>query len=222
MTLQSPTNEAIEIDSQDLFRTEATSIEPFQLDEEQSHRAAVYSLLAALLRQSPSQELLAHLSSLPEQGKTEEDDLLISMSMLGLSAGMHTPESIEEEYHDLFIGLGKGEVVPYASWYLTGFLMEKPLSELRDDLVRLGFERNSETTEPEDHAAALFEVFSLLITDGSELEVQNQFFQSHINNWIESFFNDLSEAQSAVFYKAVGRFGKAFIAFEKQYFSMQS
>ena len=222
MTLQSPITESIEFDTQELFQAEPTQEGPIQIDEEQQHRAAVYSLLAALLRQSPAQELLDHLSSLPEQGAVEEDDLLLSMSMLGLSARMHTPESIDEEYHDLFIGLGKGEVVPYASWYLTGFLMEQPLSELRDDLEKLGFERNSEITEPEDHAAALFEVISLLITDANDLEVQNNFFQRHVNNWIESFFNDLSEAESSVFYKAVGRFGQAFIAFEKQYFSMQT
>ena len=217
MTLQSPITDSIEFDTQDLYQPE-----PIQLDEEQQHRAAVYSLIAALLRQSPDQTLLEHLSTLPAQDSVEGDDLLVAMSMLSLSARVHTAESLEDEFHNLFIGLGKGEVVPYASWYLTGFLMEKPLSELRDDLQKLGFERSGETSEPEDHAAALCEVISLLISEGIDLEEQRLFFQGHMANWIESFFSDLSEARSAVFYKAVGRFGKAFIAFEKEYFSMQT
>ena len=217
MTLQSPITDSIEFDTQDLYQPE-----PIQLDEEQQHRAAVYSLIAALLRQSPDQTLLEHLSTLPAQDSVEGDDLLVAMSMLSLSARVHTAESLEDEFHNLFIGLGKGEVVPYASWYLTGFLMEKPLSELRDDLQKLGFERSGETSEPEDHAAALCEVISLLISEDIDLEEQRLFFQGHMANWIESFFSDLSEARSAVFYKAVGRFGKAFIAFEKEYFSMQT
>lgn len=217
MTLQSPITDSIEFDTQDLYQPES-----IQLDEEQQHRAAVYSLIAALLRQRPDQALLEHLSTLPAQDSVEGDDLLVAMSMLSLSARVHTAESIENEFHNIFIGLGKGEVVPYASWYLTGFLMEKPLSELRDDLQKLGFERSGETSEPEDHAAALCEVISLLISEGIDLEEQRHFFQSHMVNWMESFFSDLSEARSAVFYKAVGRFGKAFIAFENEYFSMQT
>ena len=80
-------------------------------------------------------------SFLPEWCR-EGDDLLLAMSSLALSADLHTPDSIDDEFHELFIGLGKGEVVPYGSLYLTGFLMEKPLSDLRDDLARLGYERN--------------------------------------------------------------------------------
>lgn len=100
--------------------------------------------------------------------------------------------------------------------------MEKPLSDLRDDLAKLGYERSESVVEPEDHAAALCEVISLMITEGSDLSVQNNFFQSHMVNWMGSFFADLSKAKSAVFYKAVGRFGAAFIAFENEYFSMQT
>ena len=222
MTLQSPITETPEFDAQELFHADSFENEPVELDEEQQYRAAAYALIGALLRRSPDQAMLQHLCALPEDDAMEGDDLLLSMSMLGLSARVHTPEDLEEEYHNLFIGLGKGEVVPYASWYLTGFLMEQPLSELRNDLKLLGYERSGETTEPEDHAAALCEVISLLISEGNDIDTQKHFFQRHIVNWIEPFFNDLSEARSAVFYKAVGRFGKAFIAFENDYFSMQT
>jgi TorA maturation chaperone TorD len=203
--------------------SDAIAPEHSQLAIEQQYRASSYSLLAALLRATPDQNLLNILSELVSDNDNSEDDaLLLSMTTLSLSAKIISPDSIEDEYHQLFIGLGKGEVVPYGSWYLTGFLMEKPLSDLRDDLAILGYERNDDISEPEDHAAALCEVFSLLISDGSNTDQQYQFYKAHMAPWIGRFFDDLSEAKSAVFYKSVGRFGSAFIAFESEYFSMQT
>jgi TorA maturation chaperone TorD len=192
------------------------------IDEEQQYRASAYSLIAALLRTTPDQQMLDRLGGLSQQESPDGDDLLLAMSTLALSAKLHTPSSIDEEFHNLFIGLGKGEVVPYGSWYLTGYLMEKPLSDLRDDLARLGYERNASVVEPEDHVAALCEVISLMIAEGTDLAAQNKFFQSHMTDWMSSFFADLSEAKSAIFYKAVGRFGAAFMALENEYFSMQT
>ena len=192
------------------------------IDEEQQYRASAYSLLAALLRSSPDSQILDRLAGLTQEIQGEGDTLMVSMSMLGLSSRIMTPTAIEDEYHDLFIGLGKGEVVPYGSWYLTGFLMEKPLSDLRDDLMQLGFERSDEVTEPEDHAAALCEVFSLMIADNTEISIQKHFFLTHMVSWMGSFFKDLTDAKSAVFYKALGRFGTAFIAFENEYLTMNS
>jgi TorA maturation chaperone TorD len=196
----------------------------------QTYRAGAYRLLAALLRDAPDQKVLAQtaeLSAAEESG----DDLSVALSMLGLSAKHCDPLAIRDEYHTLFIGLGRGELVPYGSWYLTGFLMEKPLGLLRDDLARLGFERTQDTREPEDHIAALCEVMALLIQDHASQdfdgplatqieEAQSRFFESHISAWAELFFRDLSDASSAVFYRAVGRLGAEFMAFEKQYLSM--
>lgn len=192
------------------------------VDEEQQYRASAYALIAALLRAVPDQQMLDRLDGLSQQAPIDGDDLLLAMSALALSAKHHTPASIDDEFHNLFIGLGKGEVVPYGSWYLTGFMMEKPLSDLREDLARLGYERNASIVEPEDHIAALCEVLSLMIAEGADLSAQRNFFESHMTNWMSSFFADLSMAKSAVFYKSVGRFGAAFIALEIEYFSMQS
>jgi TorA maturation chaperone TorD len=192
------------------------------IDEEQLYRASAYGLIAALLRTTADQDMLDRLTGLSPGVVPEGDDLLLAMSTLALSTDMHSPESIDDEFHELFIGLGKGEVVPYGSWYMTGFLMEQPLSDLRDDLARLGYVRNASVVEPEDHVAALCEVISLMISEGTELSIQRNFFQTHMANWMNRFFTDLSEARSANFYKSVGRFGAAFIAFENEYFSMQS
>ena len=191
-------------------------------DSEQLYRASAYSLLAAMLRAFPDQILLDHLSELSPGGTDDSDELLLAMSTLALSARNHTVEELEDEYHQLFIGIGKGEVVPYASWYLTGFLMEQPLSDLRDDLKLLGFERSDDISEPEDHIAALCEVLSVMISDRASLDVQRKFFDSHMKPWLQRFFDDLGDARSAVFYQSVARFGAAYFDLEKTYFSMQS
>ncbi len=214
---------ALSIEVDDLLDVSPAAVPDAEvMNEEQQYRAAAYSLLAALLRKAPDQAMLDHLSALSDSCESEGDDLMLAMSTLALSAKHHNPTVIDDEFHELFIGLGKGEVVPYGSWYLTGFLLEKPLSDLRADLKRLGFERNEEVSEPEDHVAALCEVISMMIDDATGFSVQNRFFQTHMSNWLERFFDDLALANSAVFYKSVARFGAAFIAFEKQYFSMQN
>ncbi|MFA9420174.1 MAG: molecular chaperone [Gammaproteobacteria bacterium] len=192
------------------------------IEAEQLYRASAYGLIAALLRAAPDQHMLDHLTGLSQGVAAEGDDLLLAMSTLALSADLHTPASIDDEFHELFIGLGKGEIVPYGSWYMTGFLMEKPLSDLRDDLATLGYVRNSSVAEPEDHVAALCEVISMMISEGIDISIQRKFFQSHMTDWMSRFFTDLGEARSAIFYKSVGRFGAAFIAFENEYFSMQT
>ena len=224
MTLQvqqSQTEQILSGDSEYQAGVESDVTDPC-LEQEQHYRASAYGLMATLLKQPPDQDLLDQISMLAESTQPEGDQLMLSMSTLGLSAGMHTPAVIENEFQQLFIGLGKGEVVPYASWYLTGVLMEKPLSDLRNDLGRLGYQRSEDVAEPEDHAAALCEVLSLMIREGMQLEQQREFFQSHIVAWMGRFFNDLAEAKSAVFYKALGRFGSAFLALENEYLSMQT
>ena len=128
---------------------------------------------------------------------------------------------MEDEFQQLFIGLGRGELVPYASWYLTGFLMEKPLGELREHLAGLGFERQSGVHEPEDHIAALCEVMSILIQEDRPHAESAGFFETHLAPWSDRFFADLSQAKAAVFYRNLGRFGAAFIELERRYFSMQ-
>ena len=192
------------------------------LEDEQRYRAGAYGLLAALLRAAPEQALLDHLLALSPQSDAELDALAEAMASLADAARSPSPAQIEAEYQNLFIGVGQGEVVPYGSWYLTGYLMEQPLSDLRDDLRALGFERSVDTHEPEDHAAAIFEVFSVMISDNSGLSEQERFFDSHMKTWLERFFTDLGNARSADFYKPVAQFGAAFFKLELAYLSMRS
>ena len=192
------------------------------LENEQRYRASAYALLAALLRDAPDRELLDYVAGLSPQGEVGDDPLGVAMQALADAAREQDSARLREEYHDLFIGLGRGEVVPYGSWYLTGYLMEQPLSELRDHLKDRGFERSEDTREPEDHAGALFEVFSVMIGDAYSLARQQQFFRMHMQPWLERFFADLEGAKSAKFYKPVAQFGTAFIQLESEYLSMTS
>lgn len=192
-----------------------------QRAEEQTYRAGAYNLLANLLRATPEPSVLTQLSQLAAINR-EQDELALAMCMLGLAARDSTLDQLDDEYHALFIGLGRGELVPYGSWYLTGFLQEKPLALLRADLARLGFERQDATHEPEDHIAALCEVMAMLINDDTALDIQSRFFESHLGPWQSRFFTDLSQAKHAVFYRAVGRFGYAFMELEQSYLNMEA
>jgi TorA maturation chaperone TorD len=198
------------------------------IEDEQRYRASAYALLAGLLRAAPDQALLDYVSGLSPDGddltlaEVDADELGLAMSSLAAASRGRDLALLEQEYNNLFIGVGKGEIVPYGSWYLTGFLMEQPLSDLRDDLRALGFERNDDTREPEDHAAAIFEVFSVMISDISSLSQQQVFFKTHMQPWLERFFADLGKARSADFYRSVAQFGAAFLKLESAYLSMQS
>lgn len=189
------------------------------LAEEQQYRVEAYRLIAAMLRSPPDARLLEQISGLSQV--EAPDEMGISMSMLGLAARSFGHKAVEEEFHQLFIGLGRGELVPYASWYLTGFLMEKPLGELREHLMRLGFERQNDVHEPEDHIAALCEVMSILIAEDRPHTESARFYEAHLAPWGDRFFADLSQAKAAVFYRNLGRFGAAFLDLERRYFSMQ-
>lgn len=217
-------SDAVHAESQQQLLSEQTE------HKTQAYRAGAYELLAALLRAPPTQTVLDYIASIggeeSEGSESVGSELKVSLSMLSLAASSCDVSLIDDEYHLLFIGLGRGELMPYGSWYQTGFLMEKPLGILRSDLKLMGFARQSEIHEPEDHIAALFEVMALMIhqkteaTLASNLERQQQFFDTHIGCWAATFFDDLSRSPAAVFYRSVGRLGAAMVDFESQYLSM--
>jgi len=172
-----------------------------------------------------------------EQEKKRSDDLLATLAqvqipadtearfaecwrVLAMAAERTDARAVDDEYHDLFIGLGRGQVMPYASWYLTGFLMDRPLAVLRADLAALGIERQVDVREPEDHAAALCETMAMLCAGGSDLDGQRRFFRAHMEPWLGTFMTDLQAAPSAQFYKAVGCLGERFMEFESRYMAM--
>lgn len=189
--------------------------------DENEARAGVYALLGVLLRDIPSAELLERMRRL--DAATGRDAFALAWEGVRLAAQQVCEAELNDEYHLLFIGLGRGEIVPYGSWYQTGFLMEQPLGVLRRDLAGLGFERQRNVHEPEDHVAALCEVMSQLALDAeTPVERQAAFYQLHLGPWIDRFWRDLERAETAVFYKAVARLGAAFDALERRYLEMES
>ncbi len=189
--------------------------------EEQQARAGFYLLLGNLLGTPPDQDALQSLRETLRSWPKDEGGLFVALSGLEAAANRARPEQLEEEYFSLFIGLGRGELSPYASWYLTGFLLEKPLANLRQDLAKLGFERQSAVSEPEDHAAAICEVMGMIVSESVlSFEQQQAFFESYLKPWLNQFFRDLTQAETADFYKSVGNLGQCFMEIETRYFAM--
>jgi TorA maturation chaperone TorD len=190
--------------------------------DEELVRARIYGLLSRLLAAPPDAPLLASLAELTP----DNSELGRAFAALAKAAAAAAPAGVAEEYHDLFIGLTRGELLPYGSYYLTGFLNEKPLAELRDALAGLGIARATEVKEPEDHIAALCEVMAGLI-DGAygapqPLAVQRGFFETHMAPWVGRFFADLEGAEAAVFFAAVGMLGQRFVEIESAAFAMDA
>ena len=186
-------------------------------------RANTYSLLGALLAGPPRRGLFDLLAGIepPSEDGMSEDGLRAAWRALKRAAENADVEAVDDEYHDLFVGVGRGELVPYGSWYQTGFVMDKPLAVLRSDLASLGFERQDDVKEPEDHVAALLETMALVAASPEHgIDVQRHFFDRHVALWMRTFFADLQAAGSARFYRAVGQLGDRFLAFEMQYLSI--
>ena len=191
------------------------------VDDVNSARADEYALLATLLLAAPDANLLARLSGL--QGDFETP-LGLAHGALGQAAASTSLEVVSRAYFELFIGVGRGELLPYASYYLTGFLNERPLARLRGDMKRLGLERAEGHFDPEDHLGTLCEIMSgfaatrFVVPAGEERE----FFEKHIAPWASRFFADLENAASAGFYRAVGALGRNFIEIEAEGFAMEA
>jgi TorA maturation chaperone TorD len=190
------------------------------LVEDDFLRARFYGLLATLLVAPPPEDLLRRLASMT----ADATPLGTALGHLAEAASATTSESVADEFAALFVGVTGGEIMPYGSWYLTGFLHEKPLAELRDDMARLGIEPSPGVSEPEDHAASLLEMMQGLITglfgEPLSLSEQKSFFQAHLGCWMPRFLDDLEKAPSARFYRSVAETGRVFIDIEVQAFAM--
>lgn len=188
---------------------------------EEEGRARLHGLLARLLAEPPDEAALALLADLPEGPSPLES----ALGDLAAAARATSAEAVAREYHDLFIGVGRGELLPYASHYLAGALNEQPLVALRDSLGRLGIARIAGRREPEDHAASVLDVMAGLI-DGrlaeAGLDAQKAFFVRHVDGWMPRFFDDLAAAQAAVFYRAVAGLGTLVLGVEREAFALQS
>ena len=190
------------------------------IDNEDQLRADMYSFLASLLRAEPNAALVKQLTNL------ESDDSPIGKSIKTLSklaSSLDLP-TIRDEYVRIFIGVGRGEILPFASYYLTGFLKDKPLAKLRNDMKEIGIELAENVKEPEDHISSLFDMMSGLIlgkfNKKFSIGEQKDFFNKHLNPWVDLLMRDIESSKIAVFYSPVGTIGREFIEIERSSFSM--
>jgi len=188
---------------------------------EDQDRASLYSLLGNLLLQVPDKLILDRLAALTK-GDGEIGGVIETLSQVARSMN---PGSAEREFNALFIGVGRGEVLPYASYYLTGFLHEKPLADLRAKMRSLGIQRKQGISEPEDHLGALCEMMAGMITGAfgqpMPLQTQKEFFNAHIAPWASHCFNDLEKAENALLYAPVGSLGRLFVEIEQESFRIE-
>lgn len=193
------------------------------LDEETA-RAEIYGLLAHLYYQPPSTDLLQALrvavTESPAQGAFLEEP----WRQLVAAARSRDDTAIATEFDHLFGGVGKPEVYVFASHYLSGFLNEKPLAQLRTDLVALGLARDENMPETEDHIAYLCEVMRYLVAGDDmavcNLTAQRTFFTSHMQPWVGAMCDAIETHQAAQFYAELARFTRAFFSVETQGFDM--
>ena len=201
--------------------TTATMTTP-DIAQEDKLRADFYDFLAALLAHPPSKDLLQKTANLTG----DDSDLGKAIQSMARVAAVTKERAAESEFNALFIGLGRGELLPYASFYLTGFLNEKPLAALRKDMAALRIARAPNVFEPEDNIASLFEMMAGMITgrfgDPVPLDRQVDYFNKHIGPWATHFFTDLEGAKNSVFYASVGAAGKAFMEIEREAFRMNA
>jgi TorA maturation chaperone TorD len=189
-----------------------------EVDDIDALRGAEYALLSVLLGQAPTMDLLARVTGL------RGDATPLGLAHIDLAnAAQATDETrAGREYFNLFIGVGRGELLPYGSYYQTGFLHERPLARVREDLALLGIERSDNTREPEDHIAILCEIMAGLAQGAFEADepAQARFFERHLAPWAARFFADLETTGAAQFYKSVGRLGRTFMELEAEAFKL--
>lgn len=187
-------------------------------------RAQHWAALGRLLASAPDRSMLSALAAIGR------DDTTMGRvwGELAAKAATVTSEAVSAEYFELFVGVGRGELLPYASFYLTGFLNERPLAELRRDLAMMGLEREADRHDPEDHIASLCEVMAGLASGEFDADGlgcggagEAGFFARHLEPWAALFFQDLARTHSADFYRSLAAVGAAWIEIETRAFALE-
>lgn len=200
----------------DLYPEIETAADP--IDE---GRGRIYLLLAGMILRLPQDETLAELARLEPGG---EGAIAEALTDVAAAARQSSGVAVAREHFELFVGVGRGELLPYASYYLTGFLYERPLVRVREDLAILGLGREEDVAEPEDNIGFLCEVMAGLALGrfAAAPAFQKSFFDRHLASWAAKFFADLEQAQAARFYRSIGRLGRIFMDIEREAFALES
>lgn len=188
--------------------------------DEDRQRAAVYDLLAGYLGREATPEMLSAAGEI--EAGSRETTFGAAVSAFANEARKADTVALRQAYFDLFIGVGRGLLVPYGSYYLTGFLNEKPLAKLRSDMDRLSIVRDPDVKEPEDHIASECEIMAGLLRDDFGVGTARRdhearaFFSTHLWPWAGVFFDDLAASDVHPLYSRLGAIGSAFVAIETE------
>jgi len=198
---------------------------PYPLPAEDRVRADLYALVARLFAAPPDAAFLTALAEAPELPESAESSLAVTYNALLRASRAMDADAAGQEYTDLFIGVGKCAVNLHASHWLSGFMMDKPLADLRGELAELGIERRDDSDLLEDHLAALAEVMRLLIAGGegrapAPLTIQRRFFQSRIAPWAFECCNAIASCPLANYYRPASQFAKVLLAIERDSIAM--
>ncbi len=202
---------------------------PRFVEPEDQVRADFYALLASLFYRAPDDRLLQAIVVSAEPADETASGATAAMAKawaaLAAASGVVSHDAVQEEYEAVFVGVGRPPVMLFGSFYLSGFMNEKPLAELRGDLMKLGFVRDPSVTEPEDHLAALCDVMRAMILGDvadapASIEEQRGFFVRHLQPWVMQCCTAITENENANYYKRVAAFAQAFFEIEIQAFEM--
>ncbi len=182
-------------------------------------RADFYALLANLFYRAPNHQLLQAIMIAPEPSIENDRALAEAWRALAAASGVVTEDVLIEEYEALFVGVGRPPVMLYGSFYLAGFLNEKPLAELRTDLARMGFARDGEVRETEDHLAALCDVMRAMILGDvanapATVDEQKHFFLKHLQPWAMQCCDATIKNDNSNYYRRVAAFARVFFQIE--------
>lgn len=202
---------------------------PRVIDVEDQVRADFYALLAHLFSRAPDDRVLQSIVITQEPTDEASTELTKAWRALSAASAVVTHDALVDEYETVFVGVGRPPVILYGSFYIAGFMMEKPLAELRDDLAKMGFSRNAEVRESEDHLAAVSDVMRALIlgvmgsgTDApAEIAAQKVFFEKHLKPWVFKCCTAIQVYEKSNYYKRVAKFAEQFFAMESEAFEMQ-
>jgi TorA maturation chaperone TorD len=197
------------------------------LAPEDQARADLYALAARLLLAPPDAALLAGLAAADPIAASGGDYALAdAWEKLVQAASVMDPAAVAEEFDALFISSGTPALNPYGSLYLSGFMNDTPLAELRADLAVFGIGRVRGVLESEDHLGALCETMRVLIAGGpgirrQPLSVQKTFFEARIGRWYARCLADMARAEDANFYRLIAAFVAALLSIEAEAFAVE-
>jgi TorA maturation chaperone TorD len=199
---------------------------PRLVDVEDQVRADFYALLAHLFSRAPDDRVLQSIVITQEPTDEASTELTKAWRALSAASAVVTHDALVEEYETVFVGVGRPPVILYGSFYLAGFMMEKPLAELRDDLAKMGFARDANVRETEDHLAAVSDVMRALILGDlhdapANIAAQKVFFEKHLKPWVFKCCAAIQVYEKSNYYKRVAKFAEQFFQMESEAFEMQ-